>query len=487
VAWTVAGTDPTSGAGIQVDLRVMQALGVHGCSVITALVAQNAQGVRAIEYPSATMVNEQLAALAEDAPPAAVKLGMLARASTVTSVARQLSRMDTKVVCDPVLSSTSGTALLEPEGLAPFVSELLPQVDLLTPNLPEAEKILGREIGSPAGMVEAAEALLALGPGAVLLKGGHAAGPLAQDYYTDGRRGFWLSLPRLEARRAHGTGCVLSSAITAARAQGYDDTDAVVAGRAYVQQGLRTGGTGSGGLGLGGWPATPADLPGITDGPEPFDLEFPDCGPLPLGLYPIVDRTAWLERLLPRGITAVQLRVKDMPEAEAAREIAEAIAYARRFPDCRLFINDQWPLAIEHGAYGVHLGQDDLETADLGAIHAAGLRLGISTHSHTEIARAAACHPSYLAIGTVYRTSSKVMDYEALGVPEFRRLRALVGLPVVAIGGINLERAPEVLAAGADGLAVISEVTRAEDLEARLAKWKQFLESRRNASTLPAW
>ena len=145
-AWTIAGTDPTSGAGIQVDLRVMQALGVHGCSVITALVAQNSHGVRAMEYPSERMVEEQLTVLAEDAPPAAIKLGMLSKGSTVRSIAKRLQTMDAPVVCDPVLSSTSGTPLLEQEAIAPFVSDLLPRVHLLSPNIPEAELLLKRKI-----------------------------------------------------------------------------------------------------------------------------------------------------------------------------------------------------------------------------------------------------------------------------------------------------------------------------------------------------
>ncbi len=208
---------------------------------------------------------------------------------------------------------------------------------------------------------------------------------------------------------------------------------------------------------------------------------FPDCGPEPIGLYPVVDRAAWVEALLPMGVTTLQLRIKDLEGAALDDEIRRAVECARRFR-ARLFINDHWQLAIRHGAYGVHIGQEDLRTACLGAIAAAGLRLGVSTQSEDEVRRAVALNPSYIAVGAIYPTPSKVIDYTPIGVTEFRRLRTMFPQPAVVIGGVTLERAPELRAAGADGMAVISDVLRAKDMEGRVKEWLDFF---KNAGSLP--
>ena len=246
-----------------------------------------------------------------------------------------------------------------------------------------------------------------------------------------------------------------------------------------MTHGLRHGG----GVGKGraplaheGWPDDPEDMPWITrtaaEGTQ--RLVFPDCGPEPLGLYPIVDRASWVERLVPLGVRTIQLRAKDLSGAELEAEVVRAISAAARFK-ARLFINDHWQLAMKHGAYGIHLGQDDLPTADLRAIQQAGCRLGLSTHGYAEIARSLAVTPSYIAIGTLYPSPSKTFAHAALGLTTFGRLRRLVAVPVVAIGGITLEQAPDVIMAGADGLAVISDVTKAMDVEARVRAWLDLL------------
>ena len=198
---------------------------------------------------------------------------------------------------------------------------------------------------------------------------------------------------------------------------------------------------------------------------------FPDCGPDPLGLYPIVERLDWVERLLDLGVTTLQLRMKHQPESLRREEVPRAIQLGRE-AGARLFVNDEWQLALDHGAYGVHLGQDDLPEADLDALREAGLRLGVSTHSPAEIEVANAVCPSYIAIGTVYRTTSKPMDWEPLGLDGFVRLKALCHAPVVAIGGLDLERAPELVRAGADGIAVISAIRESKDLATDVAHWK---------------
>jgi thiamine-phosphate pyrophosphorylase len=191
-------------------------------------------------------------------------------------------------------------------------------------------------------------------------------------------------------------------------------------------------------------------------------LPFPATAPR-LGLYPVVDSVEWIERLLSAGVRTIQLRIKDRSSIDVEPAIVAAIALGKKYA-ARLFINDYWQLAIEHQAYGVHLGQEDLEVADLQAIQQAGLRLGISTHDDAELDRALALRPSYIALGHIFPTQTKAMPSAPQGISELQRhLARLEEIPTVAIGGISLARAPEVLATGVGSIAVVSAITQAAD------------------------
>lgn len=191
----------------------------------------------------------------------------------------------------------------------------------------------------------------------------------------------------------------------------------------------------------------------------------PDFPPVPfrLGLYPVVDSMEWIARLLDAGVRTLQLRIKDKRDEEVEADVMAAIALARRY-NARLFINDYWRLAIKHQAYGVHLGQEDLATTDLTAIRQAGLRLGLSTHDDMEIDVALAARPSYIALGHVFPTHTKQMPSAPQGLATLTRHVARLGdYPTVAIGGISLARAPEVLATGVGSIAVVSAITQADE------------------------
>ncbi|WP_435889681.1 thiamine phosphate synthase [Cronobacter sakazakii] len=191
----------------------------------------------------------------------------------------------------------------------------------------------------------------------------------------------------------------------------------------------------------------------------------PLFAPVPhrLGLYPVVDSVEWVTRLLDAGVRTVQLRIKDKTDAEVEIDIAAAIALGQRY-HARLFINDYWRLAIKHQAYGVHLGQEDLQTADLDAIRNAGLRLGVSTHDDMEIDVALAVRPSYIALGHVFPTQTKQMPSAPQGLAQLAaHVKRLGDYPTVAIGGISLERAPAVLETGVGSIAVVSAITQAPD------------------------
>lgn len=196
-----------------------------------------------------------------------------------------------------------------------------------------------------------------------------------------------------------------------------------------------------------------------------YQPDFPTV-PFRLGLYPVVDSVAWIERLLEAGVRTIQLRIKDKRDEEVEADVIAAIALGRRY-NARLFINDYWRLAIKHRAYGVHLGQEDLETTDLKAIQAAGLRLGVSTHDDMEIDVALAAKPSYIALGHVFPTQTKQMPSAPQGLAQLAsHIERLADYPTVAIGGISLERATAVLATGVGSIAVVSAITQAADWRA---------------------
>jgi thiamine-phosphate pyrophosphorylase len=190
--------------------------------------------------------------------------------------------------------------------------------------------------------------------------------------------------------------------------------------------------------------------------------------------YPIVPDSAWLQRLAPLGIKTVQLRVKDQPEDHVRVEIESSLGIARRF-GIQLIINDYWRQAIAAGADFVHLGQDDLAAADLSAIKAAGVKIGVSTHDEAELAKALAVSPDYVALGPVYETKLKAMPWKPQGLPRVTAWKAAIGpIPLVAIGGITPERAPLVVEAGADSVAVITDFLTHAAPQERVRAWQAW-------------
>jgi hydroxymethylpyrimidine/phosphomethylpyrimidine kinase len=240
---TIAGSDSGGGAGIQADLKTFSALGTYGCSVITALTAQNTRAVTAIHEVPATFVTAQINAVFEDIKVAAVKIGMLATPEVIMAVAEGLERhLARPVVLDPVMVAKSGDHLLRPEAVRALRERLLPQAGVITPNLLEAGVLLDMEPPvDEAGMVEAAARLRTLGPQAVLLKGGHREGAESIDVFDDGGEPLTLATARIDTPNTHGTGCTLSSALAALLGQGMATRDAVQAAKAYITGAIRAG------------------------------------------------------------------------------------------------------------------------------------------------------------------------------------------------------------------------------------------------------
>jgi hydroxymethylpyrimidine/phosphomethylpyrimidine kinase len=239
-ALTIAGSDSGGGAGIQADLKTFGALGVYGMTAITAVTVQNTMGVASYQALDPSTVGDQIVAVATDIGVDAAKTGMLASAAIVEAVAGAASGVRLpNLVVDPVFVSKHGHPLLAPDAVEALRSLILPLARLVTPNLPEAGGLTGFEVRTPEEMRKAAEAILALGPEAVLVKGGHLDSERSDDLFFDGERLLWIEGRRLRTSNTHGTGCVLSSAIAAYLALGENLLDAVRRGKSFVTAAIR--------------------------------------------------------------------------------------------------------------------------------------------------------------------------------------------------------------------------------------------------------
>ena len=244
---TIAGSDPSGGAGIQADLKTFSALGCYGMSVITALTAQNTQGVQSVLPVDAFFVNEQLDSIFQDIQIAAVKTGMLHNKNIIHAITHffqtQTYFNSYYLIVDPVLTATNGGVLLEANAIDTLRQNLLPIASLITPNIPEAEILIGQSIKNQTQMETAAKQLVAMGCQAVLLKGGHLEKGESNDCFFSVEKNevVWLNATRIDTGNTHGTGCTLSAAITALVGQGMSLLDAIKLGKTYLHRAISEG------------------------------------------------------------------------------------------------------------------------------------------------------------------------------------------------------------------------------------------------------
>jgi len=464
IVWSISSVNPAGCSGIDVDLETLTNLNVASRSITTVITGQHDHKLIPSDY-----VAEQCSHLQSVFKPNAIKIGMLGSPATHEKIAYFLNGYQGPVVFDPLLLSSSETSK---KTLTSLVT-LLPFADVVTPNLFEAEALLNRSLTTYEDIQEGALGILSLGAKSVLLKGGHVKDALfSQDYWTDGHHSFWIANKRLPNKNTQGKGCAYSSALAACLALGYSIKDAIVIAKMYVNRGIRNAlsiDKHSAKLFHNGWPEDELDLPYLSSSPlSKPPIPFKRCE---IGLYPIVDSSHWLEQLLPLGVKCIQLRIKNTQTSIVENEVKRCVFLAKKYA-ASLFINDYWQLAIRFGADGIHLGQDDLPEADIDAIHQAGLYLGVSTHCYSEVAIAHALNPSYIACGPIYPTTSKVISSQPQGIEQLQRWRRTLHYPLVAIGGINFDRLPEILNSGVDGVSLISAITKASD---PLVAAQQFL------------
>ncbi|MFG6469107.1 bifunctional hydroxymethylpyrimidine kinase/phosphomethylpyrimidine kinase [Roseateles sp. BYS87W] len=469
IVWSVAGLDTGGGAGLSADQRAADAAGVHLCPVAAALTAQNSVAVQAVWPVPPEQLDAQLAALADDLPPVAVKTGLLGGVAQLRVVTRWVDRLRERgpvaLVVDPVLGATTGASFATEELLRAYREELLPRATAVTPNRREATRLVGE--GS------APQQAVALGVETVCITGGDEPGPLALDWLHSPHAQGWLGLPRRSAQHHHGTGCCFATALAAGLARGFVPADAVVLAKMLTASGLQPDASFGTPPGAGAGPVRPrgafitdpALLPGLfSHAPSswPGRAHAPAAPPAVEGVYGITDRGAHAAALFEAGLRTVQLRMKrgaQEPGAawrtRLAAEVQPARDAARRLGRT-LILNDHWRAALALGVDFVHLGQEDLlaldaaDRADLAQARAQGLRLGLSSHSLWELARAVAWAPDYVACGPVWPTLTKDMPWHPQGLGNLAWWAAMAPMPVVGIGGVLApEQLVQVAATGA--------------------------------------
>lgn len=483
----IAGLDSGGGAGVTADIITVHDHGAWGLPIVTALTCQSLNQVTKIQNTDPEVFAQSLSLACTDWKQkiSAVKIGLITSQTILECVLKLLKGplKGVPVVWDPVLTATAGR--LDSADIKANLKQILAVTTIFTPNLPEALELAGwdeSELFAKGGIYKLCDYFLALGAKAIMLKGGHNIGTLdAVDFFKSQSHSFALHHERKDGQGAHGGGCALSSALAALIASGFDLHDAAVLAKAYVAQGIFEPEVELGHkrppLAHHGMQYNLKYMPTISEEHFPSaSLPFAPC-PFNLGLYPVVDSAAWVERLLALGVKTVQLRIKtpvvdDESNEHLVAEIKRACFLGHSYR-ARVFIDDHYKLAAKYGAYGVHLGQEDLQNADLEFIREQGLRLGVSTHGVYELCKVLTLHPSYIALGHVYPTKTKNMASKPQGAARMglqaRMLKGVV--PTVAIGGIKLNHAEELLAQGVDSLAVVTAITQADNPFTETQKW----------------
>jgi hydroxymethylpyrimidine kinase/phosphomethylpyrimidine kinase/thiamine-phosphate diphosphorylase len=517
IIWTISGADCSGGAGIAADIKTGHNLNVEVCHLITANTVQNSAELSAVNVIEVKVLAQQAQALRFDKAPAVIKIGLMVNSAQINWLVATLLILkqqlpDLLVVYDPVGQASVGGRLssLTANALAP----LMPLIDVITPNLIEAKQLSGLNPKSIHNAEVLATKILQLGCKAVIIKGGHTDSDNTEDTEKNNLAKthcidiclqslslsalISLQSPKINTNYSHGGGCSFASALASFLAHGYLLRDAFTLTKAFINQGLSLSadissgnnqGKGKsqnnlevnnssinnannenyyGAFQQGSWPTKLRYFPNVISPlyqQVKLSPNFPSLGLTvseKLGLYPVVDSLSWLECLLPLNLNIIQLRIKSDNNAELDLLIEKAVTLASNY-NCRLFINDHWQLAIKYGAYGVHIGQEDLNSADLKAIAKSGLRLGISTHGCYEFLLAKQLQPSYLAIGAIFATNTKDMTGQIQGLTNLRQILALADdIPVVAIGGINQQRLEQVWRTGVSAVAVVTAITEAE-------------------------
>lgn len=475
---TITATDSSAGAGTLADIKVAHDLGVHCQAVVVAVTAQSSAAAIAVQPQPLQIIQSQYHAAVGEQEPKVIRLGWLPLSHDFLSwLVDALDKTNATVLWDPVVKASQGGALNQDWQSPPIlalVKKLLARVDCLTPNHQEAQRLhhwlYGEECTDEQRL---AERLQRLGRFHLLLTGikqqagvadyfsFNPANPLGQHELPGASLmpQFYFIQPTLSNQK-HGTGCHLIAQLACRLSLGVSWYDALTQAVAASKRYLLNHPSVTEQSAIQYWPKVmPATQPLATKAFRPLTK--------PLGLYGLVDNIEHLKRLLALGIDSLQWRVKQ-PQTHYSADTQTAIELCHK-ANVPLFINDDWELAIQLGADGVHLGQEDLNSANLYAIQQAGLRLGVSTHTDWEIARARALKPSYIALGPIFKPLSKTLKYSPLGVDLLAQyVRRYPEHTFTCIGGITQKNASSVWNTGVQSIAVVTDLANNTGLEKRL-------------------
>jgi hydroxymethylpyrimidine kinase/phosphomethylpyrimidine kinase/thiamine-phosphate diphosphorylase len=437
---TIAGSDPSGGAGIQADLRTFAKAGVNGSAVITALTVQTAAKVSAVNPVSADLVARQIDAAYADQQVQAVKTGMLADAAIVRAVVAALMRHGARnVVVDPVAVSSSGARLIDEAGFEIVKRELLPNATVITPNLAEAAALLGS--GTPTTLDEvrdAARKLCELGAKWAVITGGHlGVGTEVTDVLTNGVETHEIRTPRVPGASIHGSGCRYSAALAAALARGADVPTAAFEAQRFVAAEIRES---------------------VNDRPAPGRLYLVATPRAHLNGFEFLAR---IRAAVEGGVDILQIRTKELDGGAYAR-LAERVGAIAAQANIPFIVNDRVDVAVGVNATGVHLGQKDLAVDLARRIMPLGM-IGRSSHESAHALKAIEERADYFAVGPVWETPTKP-GRKASGLKYVREVSALKpDIPWYAIGGIDHANIHEVIEAGARRIACVRAILDARD------------------------
>ncbi|TXG53725.1 hypothetical protein EZV62_018981 [Acer yangbiense] len=477
---TVAGSDSGAGAGIQADLKACAARGVYCSTVITAVTAQNTVGVQGVNIMPEDFVAAQLKSVLSDMQVDVVKTGMLPSTDIIKVLHQSLREFPVRaLVIDPVMVSTSGDVLAGPSIVSGFRDNLLPMADIITPNIKEASALLdGMQLATVSDMYSAAKLLHCFGPRNVLVKGGDLPDSSdAVDIFFDGENFHELRSARVKTRNTHGTGCSLASCIAAELAKGSPMLSAIKVAKRFIETALDY----SKDIVIGNGPQGPFDqllrLKSTSRScrPEAFN-------PSDLFLYAVTDprmNKKWghsitnaVKAAIEGGATIVQLREKDADTGsflEAAQACIE-ICRRHRVP---LLINDRIDVALACDADGVHVGQSDMPVRVARALLGPEKIIGVSCKTPEQAHQAWIDGADYIGCGGVYPTNTKESNL-TVGLDGLKTVCLASKLPVVAIGGIGISNASDVMKIGVPKLKGVAVVSALFDRECVLTETKKL-------------
>lgn len=483
----VAGLDSGGGAGISADCITVYDNGAFALPTVSALTCQSLKSVYAVENSSNELFAQCLnTALNDWDKISAVKIGLVCKKDHLDILLDFLSNKlkDTPVVWDPVLTATAGR--LDSADLKSNLKAILSVTTIFTPNLPEALELANWSMDDlkEKGINQLCQYFLDMGLKNIIIKGGHRQEcDEAVDVFASDNLSFTMSYGKKAGDGAHGGGCALSSALAALLAQGYAAFDAAVLAKAYITKGIFQSAV------IDNEYRPPIGHHGFVDNIDfcPYVKEegFPTSAYNfkrvvdKLGLYPVCDNLEFLAQLLKLGVRTAQLRIKDSEDKNLYLKIMQAVELGREY-GARIFINDHYKLAAKAGAYGVHLGMEDLRDADLEFIYKHNLALGISTHGPYELLKAYQLNPSYIAIGHIFETKSKIMPSKPQGLDKLQRQVTLLQgkVPLTCIGGIKLEHLESIAKTNIGSIALITALSDIKDnelLKQAVDKWIEVI------------